>query len=89
MKVLVFHSNHCGPCKVHMKNIEKLKSQYPEVGFEEILTDSDENESLVDKYGIRTNPTTVFIPNDDSKSIIRISGLMTIDKIKEVIDANK
>lgn len=90
MKVIVFHSEHCGPCSVHMKNIEQVKSQYPNVTFEEVLTDDEKNDKLVAAFEIRSNPTTVFLTDENNpKSGIKVVGLMTVDKLKMTIDTLK
>lgn len=90
MKVIVFHSEHCGPCSVHMKNIEQVKSQYPDVTFEEVLTDDEKNDKIVKAFGIRSNPTTIFLADESNpKSGISVQGLMSIDKLKLTLDTLK
>lgn len=75
MKIIKFYSDTCGPCKVLDSNLKKAGIEY-----ESINANSDENDTLVEKYGIRAVPT--LIKEDNGVEIARHVGIMTEEQLK-------
>lgn len=62
MKILYFGAEFCPTCKV-MK--PKFIAECQRLGFTDYeFVDGEENEELVEKYGIRNLPTLVFLDGD-------------------------
>lgn len=79
IKVLKFQAKWCAPCKV-LTNVMK-SADLDGVAVEEV--DIDNNQTLVEQYNIRSVPTLVFIK--DEKEVNRLTGMQTLDKIKETV----
>lgn len=75
MKIIKFYSDTCGPCKVLDSNLKKAGIEY-----ESVNANSDENDALVEKYGIRAVPT--LIKEDNGVEIARHVGIMTEEQLK-------
>ena len=80
MKVLKFYADWCGPCKAQASLFEKASFE-----VESINVDKEENESLVEKFGIKGLPTSVLV-DDEGKEITRFVGLTMLSKIKTAIN---
>lgn len=78
-KILKFFSPTCGPCKVMSKNLSTLEG----VEIQDVDITDDSNEPLLEKYGIRTVPTTVVL-NESDELVQEFKGVVPIEKIKEV-----
>jgi thioredoxin-like negative regulator of GroEL len=78
MKVIKIGAEWCPQCKMLDKKFE---------GFDacELTTyDAEENEDIVEKYGIRNIPVTILL--DDNENVIhRWVGLFDINEINEKI----
>lgn len=79
-KVLKFFSPTCGPCKVMSKLLDTLEG----VEVKSIDITEEDNQELLDDWNVRTIPTIVVL-DDNDKFIKKFSGIVTIDKIKEVL----
>lgn len=79
-KVLKFFSPTCGPCKVMSKLLDTLEG----VEVKSIDITEEGNQELLDDWNVRTIPTIVVL-DDNDKFIKKFSGIVTIDKIKEVL----
>lgn len=82
MKILKFYADWCAPCKVMAKKLE---------GFDacevvSVNVDSDEGEPLSEKFKIRNLPTMVLV-DDEEKELERWTGLVEINKIRDVINS--
>lgn len=82
MKIILFHSSWCGPCKAVAPIVEELKSTYD---IWDIDVDEAEDTTLV-KYKIRSIP--VLILEDDQgkelwKHVGSISKVDLENKLKE------
>lgn len=75
MKIIKFYSDTCGPCKVLDSNLKKAG-----IDYESINANSDENDTLVEKYKIRAVPT--LIKEENGKEIARHIGIMTEEQLK-------
>lgn len=75
MKIIKFYSDTCGPCKVLDSNLKKARIEY-----ESINANSDENDTLVEKYKIRAVPT--LIKEENGIEVARHIGIMTEEQLK-------
>ena len=75
-KILKFYSPFCGPCKVLEKNLRESKIEYTDINVFE-----DEN-SLADKYDIRTIPSLVKI-DSNGDMLNKAVGILSVEQIKE------
>lgn len=80
MKILEFEAPWCAQCKAQAK-----LSKDSDLPIEHINV--DENDALVEKYGIKTLPTMVFV-DDDSREIKRFIGITPLNKLKEFYAEN-
>ncbi len=64
--VYKFYSPMCADCKIVQKDMQSIKSQYPDLVVEEIeVTQKDKvTKDLIQKYDVTTVPTLVFIDKD-------------------------
>lgn len=72
IKVLKFYADWCGPCKILKPRIDALKKAHPEVEWQDINT--EENQELVQALGIMSIPTILIFNNDIE--IGRYSGII-------------
>ena len=80
MKVLKFYTETCMNCRMLGKVLDKMNVEVENIN-------ANENLELVDKYGICTTPTLVFL-KDNGEEITQIVGPTTQSKIQEVLDNN-
>ena len=87
MKVYKFYSDSCGPCKVLEKNLKEAKLKYSNVNIADDLehTSPDDDYSMLEYYKVRSVPTLI-ITNDEGKEMDRFTGVLTVDKLKELIE---
>ena len=87
MKVYKFYSDGCGPCKVLEKNLKEAKLKYSNVNIANDLEHAspDDDYSMLEYYKIRSVPTLI-ITNDEGKEMDRFTGVLTVDKLKELIE---
>ena len=83
-KVIDVFGTWCGPCRAYKPTFEKVSKmdEFSDVEFEEL--DVDENEELVEKYGVRGVPATLFL-NNKGEVIDRLAGLQTEQALVEKI----
>lgn len=75
MKIIKFYSDTCGPCKVLDSNLKKAG-----IDYESINANSDENDTLVEKYKIQSVPT--LIKEENGVEVARHIGIMTEEQLK-------
>jgi len=68
-RVLYFSAPWCGPCRMFKPVIESLKSE----GISVTAIDVDSDKLTVDKYGVRSVPTTIIL-NTDGSVHMRLTG---------------
>lgn len=78
--ILKFYSPTCGPCKVVSKNLEQIEG----VDIKNVDATDSSNRELLDKYKIRTIPTVIIL-GEDGEALAEFKGIVTADKIKEVL----
>lgn len=79
MNILKFYAPWCGQCKVLAQEFEKHRINVPVTNI-----NADDEEDLVDKYNVRSLPTTILIK--DNKEIHRWHGFITVEEINKKID---
>lgn len=82
LKIKKASSNWCGPCHSLSKVLVPLLSDYPNIEFEEI--DIEENDDFAVKYSIRSLPTTLIFMDDIE--LFRFVGTRSKEELKEIID---
>ena len=80
MKILKFYAPWCGQCKILAKEFERNIITVP---IENI--NADDEDDLVDKYNIRSLPTTILIDNN-SKELFRWYGFIKSEDINNKIN---
>jgi thioredoxin 1 len=83
--VFYFTADWCGPCKKVRPIVEEIKRERSDVLFQ--IIDVDTEKELVQKFEIASVPTFILFKNE--KSIDRISGAQTKEKLNEFIDYKK
>lgn len=87
MKVYKFYSDSCGPCKVLEKNLKEAKLKYYNINIANDIeyVSPDDDYSMIEYYKIRSVPTLI-ITNDEGKEMDRFVGVISVDKLKELIE---
>jgi thiol-disulfide isomerase/thioredoxin/predicted CopG family antitoxin len=86
IKILVFSSPSCGPCRGYKANLEKLEKNKKFVETCELnILDVDENADLVRVYGVKNIPTTVISDHEGNK-LETIVGSVTAKELQQIIN---
>lgn len=86
LPVLVdFWATWCNPCRMLAPVVEELAQEY-EGKVKVCKVDVDENADLAVMYGIVSIPTLVLLKG--GKEIERLSGLRSLDELKDFLDGN-
>lgn len=80
-RILKFEADWCQPCKILSANMKDLT--FP---VEIIDIDAEGSADAVAQYGIRGVPTLIFIK--DNKEVERVVGVISRDKIEQLIKEN-
>ena len=81
--VVDFFATWCGPCKILAPTIEELAKK-ADNGVRIAKVDVDENEELATNYDIQAVPTIIFFKN--AQEVNRITGVVSLEKIEEIIE---
>ena len=86
IKILDFYAEWCGPCKAMSPILDQIEDELDDVIIEKY--DVEENEEIVEDYGIRSVPTLVFIKDDEivSKHVGSLSKEKLLAIINKIID---
>lgn len=79
-RILKFFSPTCGPCKVMSKALSTLEG----VKVQDVDVTDEDNQSLLDKWKPRIVPTIIIL-NEGDQLVKEFRGIVSIDKIKEVL----
>lgn len=83
MKLIVFTSSHCAPCKMQKKELEKFLPSHPELRLE--MYDADKaDKSVLDKYEIVRVPTTV-VTDDNGGVLTRFDGMANVASLEAAV----
>ena len=82
IKILDFYAEWCGPCKAMSPILDQIEDELDDVIIEKY--DVEENEEIVEDYGIRSVPTLVFIKDDEIVS--KHVGSLSKDKLLAIIN---
>ena len=81
MKILKFYTPTCMPCKALGKILEQINIEVENINALENLAE-------VDKYDICTTPTLIFL-DDENKEFGRTTGLVSKNKIEEILSSSR
>jgi thioredoxin 1 len=77
-----FYADWCGPCKTQDPILEDIEEEYPEVDFEKI--DVDAEQDVANEYQVRSLPTLV-VENDDG-IVERFIGVTQAEDIEAALE---
>lgn len=80
MKLLKFFTKCCSQCKQQTRLLEDFDM------IEVVEVDCDQNEDLVEKYGVKSVPMTIII-DDNGVDKFRSVGITPVDSIKEFLNS--
>ena len=82
--VIDFYANWCGPCKMMAPIMDELAEEYSgKVDFYKVDTEAEQELAAV--FGIRSIPTFLFIPLNESPQLA--SGAMGKTQFKQAIES--
>lgn len=83
MKLIVFTSSHCAPCKMQKKELEKFLPSHPELRLE--MYDADKVEvDVLSKYNVVRVPT-VIVADDDGNTLTRFDGMTNVASLETAV----
>ena len=81
--IVDFFATWCGPCKMLGAVLEKVT---PEIPYDILKIDIDENVKLAEEYEVMVVPTLLFVK--DGEIIHRESGFFSKDKFRALVQAH-
>ncbi len=81
VRLMDFHADWCGPCKNQDPILEELSEDYPDVDFEKVDVEADQE--TANDYSVRSLPTLV-IENDDGV-VQRFVGVTQREDLEEAL----
>ena len=76
-----FYADWCGPCKTQDPILEELEEEYPDVEFEKV--DVDEEQDVANEYQVRSLPTLI-VENEDG-IVERFVGVTQRDDLETAL----
>ena len=83
LKVIKFSASWCHPCKTYEPIFDKVQDKMKNENLEFIKCDVDQEDTMVERYGIRNVPTTVI--ESDGKVVKRVSGIIKEEELESLI----
>lgn len=83
LKVIKFSASWCHPCKTYEPIFDKVQDKMKNENLEFIKCDVDQEDTMVERYGIRNVPTTVI--ESDGKVVKRVSGIIKEEELELLI----
>jgi len=77
-----FYADWCGPCKTQDPILEDLEAEYPDVEFEKINV--DEEQDVANEYQVRSLPTLIVETEDGI--VERFVGVTQADDIEAAFE---
>ena len=81
VRLMDFYADWCGPCKNQDPILEELSDDYPDVEFEKVDVEADQE--TANDYSVRSLPTLV-VENDDGV-VQRFVGVTQRDDLEEAL----
>jgi len=81
VRLLDFYADWCGPCKNQDPILEELSGDYPDVDFEKVDVEADQE--TANEYSVRSLPTLV-VENDDGV-VQRFVGVTQREDLEEAL----
>ena len=81
VRLMDFYADWCGPCKNQDPILEELSEDYPDVEFEKVDVEADQE--TANEYSVRSLPTLV-VENDDGV-VQRFVGVTQRDDLEEAL----
>lgn len=82
MKLVEFTApNRCSPCLVLRPILERFLKAHPEVDFEEIDIDREENGGRVEEYRVKSIPLLLFL-DQKGRELRRVRGLVPLAAVE-------
>jgi thioredoxin 1 len=76
-----FYADWCGPCKTQDPILEELEADYPDVDFEKVNV--DEQQDVANEYQVRSLPT--LIVENDEGVVERFVGVTQRDDLETAL----
>ena len=73
-EIIDFYADWCGPCKMVTPIFEELSNEFPNIDIYKV--DKESEQQLSAKFGIRSIPSILFIPNDDRQPMMQAGALL-------------
>lgn len=81
--IVDFFATWCGPCKMLGAVLEKVA---PDLGYDILKIDIDQNVKLAEEYEVMVVPTLLFVK--DGEIVYREAGFFSKDKFLELVNAH-
>ena len=81
--IIKFEASWCQPCKAYTPIFEEVDNETPDVDF--YTVDVDNEAELAQAFGVKSVPTTIFIPKDGSQPQAA-AGSLPKKKLNEIVN---
>ena len=92
MKVIDFHAQWCGPCRVFGPIFEKVsqRDDMKDIIFTKADAENENDEELFVEYGVKNIPTIVIANSETGELITKLVGLQSEDSlVSAILDAKE
>lgn len=89
-KILKLSASWCTPCRAFAKTFNTVRQMdnYKDIEFVELDIEDENNQAEVEKYKVRSVPTTVILDENDSE-IYKVMGNIPLNDFTTIIDEAK